>query len=190
MTVDEARSGAGAAVAGTAEFCNSAAAATVLFCCLICLLRVNMQNATATPPRVYHNPRVSCWRPASSWWGCTCTLQLYTLTHLHTQQQPRPPPAPPNPAGGRQADGGGIPAHYRPPITHTGTQTIVTTQHPVPLLQVAGKQMVGVYLSVWARRSLLPHIHGVQMLSIATGALGYFGNKGGSGIVSGGFTTK
>lgn len=45
-------------------------------------------------------------------------------------------------------------------------------------MQVAAKQMVGVYLSVWARRRLLPHIRSVQVLSVATGALGYFGNKG------------
>jgi hypothetical protein len=44
--------------------------------------------------------------------------------------------------------------------------------------QVAGKQMVGVYLSVWARRRLLPAVRGVQVAAVGTGVLGYMGNKG------------
>ena len=44
--------------------------------------------------------------------------------------------------------------------------------------QVVGKQMVGVYLTVWARRALLKHIRGVQVTSIGTGIMGYLGNKG------------
>ncbi|KAK9792500.1 hypothetical protein WJX73_010349 [Symbiochloris irregularis] len=49
---------------------------------------------------------------------------------------------------------------------------------PPPYVQVAAKQMVGIYLSVWVRRSLLQHIRGVQVTSIGTGVLGYLGNKG------------
>ncbi len=30
-------------------------------------------------------------------------------------------------------------------------------------VQVASKQLVGVYLSVWVRKGLLPHVHGVQV---------------------------
>lgn len=44
--------------------------------------------------------------------------------------------------------------------------------------QVAGKQMVGVYLSVWVRRRLLPAVRGVQVTAVGTGVLGYMGNKG------------
>lgn len=46
--------------------------------------------------------------------------------------------------------------------------------------QVAAKQMVGVYLSVWVRAGLLPHIRGVQATSVGTGIMGYLGNKGAS----------
>ena len=46
------------------------------------------------------------------------------------------------------------------------------------VLQVAAKQMVGVYLSVWVRAGLLPHIRGVQATSVGTGIMGYLGNKG------------
>ena len=45
--------------------------------------------------------------------------------------------------------------------------------------QVAAKQMVGVYLSIWVRQGLLPHVHGTQVTSVGTGVLGYLGNKGG-----------
>ncbi|KAK9821522.1 hypothetical protein WJX74_007052 [Apatococcus lobatus] len=45
-------------------------------------------------------------------------------------------------------------------------------------VQVAGKQMVGVYLSIWVRRALLPHVHGIQVTAVGTGVLGYLGNKG------------
>lgn len=38
--------------------------------------------------------------------------------------------------------------------------------------------MVGVYLSVWVRKSLLPAIRGVQVTSVGTGIMGYLGNKG------------
>lgn len=44
--------------------------------------------------------------------------------------------------------------------------------------QVAGKQMVGLYLSVWVSRSMLPNIRGVQVTSVGTGVMGYLGNKG------------
>ncbi|KAK9840841.1 hypothetical protein WJX81_008338 [Elliptochloris bilobata] len=45
-------------------------------------------------------------------------------------------------------------------------------------VQVAGKQMVGVYLSVWVHRRLLPAVRGVQVTAVGTGVLGYMGNKG------------
>ena len=45
-------------------------------------------------------------------------------------------------------------------------------------LQVAAKQMVGLYLSVWVRTGLLPYIRGVQVTSVGTGIMRYLGNKG------------
>lgn len=47
--------------------------------------------------------------------------------------------------------------------------------------------MVGIYISVWVRKSLLVHVRGVQVTSIGTGFAGYLGNKGksrseGSGV--------
>ncbi|KAL6758898.1 Endonuclease/exonuclease/phosphatase [Haematococcus lacustris] len=45
-------------------------------------------------------------------------------------------------------------------------------------VQVAARQLVGTYLSVWVSRALLPHVRGVQSCSVATGFGGYLGNKG------------
>lgn len=44
--------------------------------------------------------------------------------------------------------------------------------------QVTCKQLVGVYLSVWARKRIARHIRGVQATTAATGFGGYLGNKG------------
>jgi len=38
--------------------------------------------------------------------------------------------------------------------------------------------MVGVYLSLWVRRGVLPHVRGIQVTSVGTGMMGYLGNKG------------
>jgi len=66
-------------------------------------------------------------------------------------------------------------------------------------VQVACKQLVGLYLSVWVRKGLARHVRGVQTTSVATGWGGYIGNKGelhgvlffwggaGSGALVGGF---
>ena len=45
-------------------------------------------------------------------------------------------------------------------------------------MQVAGKQMVGVYLTVWVHKRMLERIRGVQATSVYTGMRGLFGNKG------------
>ncbi|EIE20020.1 DNase I-like protein, partial [Coccomyxa subellipsoidea C-169] len=44
--------------------------------------------------------------------------------------------------------------------------------------QVAAKQMVGLYLSVWVTKTILPQIRGVQVTAVGTGVMGFLGNKG------------
>eukprot|EP00200_Dunaliella_tertiolecta_P008069 CAMPEP_0202382550 /NCGR_PEP_ID=MMETSP1127-20130417/43771_1 /ASSEMBLY_ACC=CAM_ASM_000462 /TAXON_ID=3047 /ORGANISM="Dunaliella tertiolecta, Strain CCMP1320" /LENGTH=877 /DNA_ID=CAMNT_0048981771 /DNA_START=237 /DNA_END=2871 /DNA_ORIENTATION=- len=53
-----------------------------------------------------------------------------------------------------------------------------TAGTPDIFVQVAGKQLVGLYLTIWVRAELLPHIKGVQATQVATGFGGYLGNKG------------
>lgn len=45
-------------------------------------------------------------------------------------------------------------------------------------VQVAGKQLVGMYITIWASSSLVPSIRGVEVLAVGTGVLGFVGNKG------------
>ncbi|XP_002864939.2 type I inositol polyphosphate 5-phosphatase 5 [Arabidopsis lyrata subsp. lyrata] len=43
---------------------------------------------------------------------------------------------------------------------------------------IASKQMVGLFLSVWARRELIPHISHLRLDSVGRGIMGRLGNKG------------
>ncbi|KAL0915058.1 hypothetical protein M5K25_015458 [Dendrobium thyrsiflorum] len=43
---------------------------------------------------------------------------------------------------------------------------------------VASKQMVGIFLCVWVRASLLPHVSSVRVSCVGRGIMGYMGNKG------------
>jgi hypothetical protein len=73
-------------------------------------------------------------------------------------------------------------------VCHRIEQPIKQTQRPVPFPvannrlktppQVASKQMVGLYVSVWVRKRLARFVRGVQTTSAATGWGGYVGNKG------------
>jgi hypothetical protein len=45
-------------------------------------------------------------------------------------------------------------------------------------LQVASKQLVGIYSSIWVHKDLLPFVKGVQAAVVSTGFGGYLGNKG------------
>ncbi|KAF3543815.1 hypothetical protein DY000_02005764 [Brassica cretica] len=43
---------------------------------------------------------------------------------------------------------------------------------------IASKQMVGLFLSVWARKELIPHISHLRLDSVGRGIMGRLGNKG------------
>ncbi|KAL6851724.1 hypothetical protein ACP4OV_020288 [Aristida adscensionis] len=45
-------------------------------------------------------------------------------------------------------------------------------------VRIISKQMVGIFLSVWVRRSLRKHIQNLRVSTVGVGALGYIGNKG------------
>lgn len=45
-------------------------------------------------------------------------------------------------------------------------------------VQLYKKQLVGLYMTIWVRKSILKHITGVQSTEVATGALGFMANKG------------
>ncbi|XP_042432439.1 type I inositol polyphosphate 5-phosphatase 1-like isoform X1 [Zingiber officinale] len=45
-------------------------------------------------------------------------------------------------------------------------------------VRIISKQMVGIYLSVWVRRSLRKHIQNLKISTAGVGVMGYIGNKG------------
>ena len=62
--------------------------------------------------------------------------------------------------------------------------TLIRSRGNPAYLPVAQRQLVGVYVTVWARASLLPHIRDVRVASVATGfniGVGVLGNKGACG---------
>ncbi|XP_076899108.1 type IV inositol polyphosphate 5-phosphatase 3-like [Bidens hawaiensis] len=45
-------------------------------------------------------------------------------------------------------------------------------------VRVVSKQMVGVFITIWVRRSLRKHIQNVNVSTVGVGVMGYIGNKG------------
>ncbi|XP_024163136.1 type IV inositol polyphosphate 5-phosphatase 3 isoform X1 [Rosa chinensis] len=45
-------------------------------------------------------------------------------------------------------------------------------------VRIVSKQMVGVFLTVWVRRSLRKHIQNLKVSTVGVGVMGYIGNKG------------
>ncbi|XP_004489919.1 type IV inositol polyphosphate 5-phosphatase 3-like isoform X2 [Cicer arietinum] len=45
-------------------------------------------------------------------------------------------------------------------------------------VRIVSKQMVGVFVTVWVRRSLRKHIHNLKVSTVGVGIMGYIGNKG------------
>ncbi|OVA10611.1 Inositol polyphosphate-related phosphatase [Macleaya cordata] len=47
-----------------------------------------------------------------------------------------------------------------------------------PFVRIVSKQMVGIFISIWVRRSLRSHIHNLKVSTVGVGVMGYIGNKG------------
>ncbi|XP_061345145.1 type IV inositol polyphosphate 5-phosphatase 3 isoform X2 [Gastrolobium bilobum] len=45
-------------------------------------------------------------------------------------------------------------------------------------VRIVSKQMVGVFITIWVRRSLRKHIQNVKVSTVGVGVMGYIGNKG------------
>ncbi|XP_075640596.1 type IV inositol polyphosphate 5-phosphatase 3 isoform X3 [Castanea sativa] len=45
-------------------------------------------------------------------------------------------------------------------------------------VRIVSKQMVGIFLTIWVRRSLRRHIQNVKVSTVGVGVMGYIGNKG------------
>ncbi|XWS23498.1 hypothetical protein CRYUN_Cryun28dG0019100 [Craigia yunnanensis] len=45
-------------------------------------------------------------------------------------------------------------------------------------VRIVSKQMVGIFLTIWVRKSLRRHIHNLKVSTVGVGVMGYIGNKG------------
>ncbi|CAL9152145.1 unnamed protein product [Musa hybrid cultivar] len=56
--------------------------------------------------------------------------------------------------------------------------TVVNRKKRSSFVRIISKQMVGIFLSVWVRRSLRKHIQNLKVSTAGVGVMGYIGNKG------------
>ncbi|XP_064960178.1 type IV inositol polyphosphate 5-phosphatase 3-like isoform X2 [Musa acuminata AAA Group] len=57
-------------------------------------------------------------------------------------------------------------------------ETVVNRKKRSSFVRIISKQMVGIYLSVWVRRSLRRRIQNLKVSTAGVGVMGYIGNKG------------
>ncbi|KAK9110557.1 hypothetical protein Sjap_018617 [Stephania japonica] len=63
-------------------------------------------------------------------------------------------------------------------LTDIDLESIIRRKRRSPFVRIVSKQMVGIFLSIWVRRSLRKHIKNVRVSTVGVGAMGYIGNKG------------
>lgn len=61
--------------------------------------------------------------------------------------------------------------------TGIGFDGIELKKRSSSFVRIISKQMVGVFISIWVRRSLRKHIQNLKVSTVGVGAMGYIGNK-------------
>ncbi|KAG9159531.1 hypothetical protein Leryth_019590 [Lithospermum erythrorhizon] len=56
--------------------------------------------------------------------------------------------------------------------------SVINRRRKSPYVRIVSKQMVGIFLTIWVRRSLRKHIQNLNVSTVGVGAMGYIGNKG------------
>ncbi|KAM7507944.1 hypothetical protein LguiA_018397 [Lonicera macranthoides] len=57
-------------------------------------------------------------------------------------------------------------------------ESLMTRKRRSAYVRIVSKQMVGIFLTIWVRRSLRRHIQNVNVSTVGVGVMGYIGNKG------------
>lgn len=57
-------------------------------------------------------------------------------------------------------------------------ESLINRKRRPPYVRIVSKQMVGIFLTVWVRRSLRRHIQNLNVSTVGVGVMGYIGNKG------------
>lgn len=67
--------------------------------------------------------------------------------------------------------------HFREDDLQSIAQKFPSTNYGLSYHLISSKQMVGIFLSVWARKELAQHIGHLRISSLGRGIMGCFGNK-------------
>ncbi|KAK2643027.1 hypothetical protein Ddye_024790 [Dipteronia dyeriana] len=63
-------------------------------------------------------------------------------------------------------------------LSEVDLETLMKRKRRSSYVRIVSKQMVGIFLTIWVRRSLRRHIHNVKVSTVGVGVMGYIGNKG------------
>lgn len=56
-------------------------------------------------------------------------------------------------------------------------ESVLYKKKKPPFVRIVSKQMVGIFLTIWVRRSLRRHIQNLKVSTVGVGVMGYIGNK-------------
>ncbi|KAI4321386.1 hypothetical protein MLD38_034772 [Melastoma candidum] len=63
-------------------------------------------------------------------------------------------------------------------LTDLDLEMFMVRKVRTPYVRIVSKQMVGIFLTIWVRRSLRRHIQNLKVSTVGVGVMGYIGNKG------------
>lgn len=63
-------------------------------------------------------------------------------------------------------------------LAEVNLESLLKQKRRSPYVRIVSKQMVGIFLTVWVRRSLRRHIQNLKVSTVGVGVMGYIGNKG------------
>ncbi|XP_068651643.1 type I inositol polyphosphate 5-phosphatase 1-like [Aristolochia californica] len=65
-----------------------------------------------------------------------------------------------------------------PLLEELDLDSVLKTKKSSSFVRIVSKQMVGIFLTIWVRRSLRRHIQNLKVSTVGVGVMGYIGNKG------------
>lgn len=63
-------------------------------------------------------------------------------------------------------------------VAELDLESLMDRKRRPPFVRIVSKQMVGIFITIWVRRSLRRHIQHVKVSTVGVGVMGYIGNKG------------
>ncbi|CAA0830120.1 DNAse I-like superfamily protein [Striga hermonthica] len=67
---------------------------------------------------------------------------------------------------------------YLSQLSEHDLESLIIRKRRPPYVRILSKQMVGIFITIWVRRSLRRHIHNLNVSTVGVGIMGYIGNKG------------